>query len=44
MEYGLMRQYEREIRIRIVMAAQKISRQEAEKLCGYEIELPFGNK
>lgn len=39
--YGLAREFEREVRIRIVMIAQNISRQKAEAICGYEIELPF---
>lgn len=43
--YGLAREFEKEIRIRIVMAAQNISRPEAVKICQDDIQLPhFINK
>lgn len=39
--YGLAREFDKEIRIRIVMAAKNIPRPEAVKKCKDDIQLPY---
>ena len=41
LDYGLAREFDREIRLRIVMMVQKMTRDEAEMLCMSDINLPF---